>query len=182
MDSSYAKSIIECLLFVSDKPLSVDKIKEVIEDALGNADEKTIRNLITELQMDYETLGRPLAVVEIAEGFQITTRPQFAGWIKKLFKSKVTHRLSKAALETLAVISYRQPVTRLEIESIRGVSTEGVLETLLERNLIKINGRKDCIGRPLLYGTTQEFLKYFGLKDLTELPKVEELLRGMKGK
>lgn len=176
MDLSFGKSIIECLLFVSGKPLSVKKINEVLEEF----DEEVVRKLLAELQIEYETLGRPFSIVEIAEGFQIVTKPQFAFWIKKLYKTRIVTRLSKAALETLAIVSYKQPVTRLEIESIRGVSTEGVLETLLERDLIAIKGRKECIGRPLLYGTTQEFLRYFGLKSLVDLPKVEELLNHLR--
>jgi segregation and condensation protein B len=174
MDNIYAKMVIECLIFVSDIPISTAKIKEILEEI----DEKTIRSIINELQLDYETQGRPLCIVEVAKGFRIETRPEYAAWIKKLFKSKMTHRLSKPALETLAIVSYRQPITKLEIESIRGVNVDGVLETLMERKLLKILGRKECIGRPLLYGTTREYLEYFGLKDLTELPKVEELLIG----
>jgi segregation and condensation protein B len=178
MDLSFGKSIIECLLFVSSKPILVKKIKEILEEL----DEATIRKLITELQIEYETTGRPFSIIEIAEGFQIVTKPQFAPWIKKLYKSKVASRLSKSALETLAIISYKQPITRLEIESIRGVNSEGVLQTLLERGLIAIKGRKECIGRPLLYGTTQEFLRYFGLKSLGDLPKVEEIFNYLKSK
>ncbi|MFH1825332.1 MAG: SMC-Scp complex subunit ScpB [Candidatus Firestonebacteria bacterium] len=177
MDLSFKKDIIECLLFVSGKPLSVKRINEVLEEF----DEEVARKLLAELQIEYETLGRPFSIVEIAEGFQIVTKPQFAVWIKRLYKARIVTRLSKAALETLAIVSYKQPVTRLEIEGIRGVSTEGVLETLLERNLIAIKGRKECIGRPLLYGTTQEFLRYFGLKSLVDLPRVEELLNYLRG-
>jgi segregation and condensation protein B len=178
MDRSFAKSIIECLLFVSDEPLKVAAIRDV----LGEFDEPELRKLITELQMDYEMQGRPLAIAEVAEGFQVVTREQFASWIKKLYKSKVTHRLSKAALETLAIVACKQPITRLEVETLRGVSTEGVLDTLFERKLIRILGRKEVVGRPLLYGTTKEFLRYFGLKDLTELPKLEEVNEILGGK
>jgi len=171
MDETFAKSIIECLLFVSEAPLEVKRIKQVLEEL----DEKQIRKILTELQLDYETQGRPLAIAEVAEGFSIVTREQYATFIKKLYKTKVTHRLSKAALETLAIVACRQPLTKLEIESLRGVSADGVLDTLYERELIRIVGRKEVIGRPLLYGTTKEFLQYFGLKDLMELPKLEEI-------
>ncbi|MEI7905472.1 MAG: SMC-Scp complex subunit ScpB [Candidatus Firestonebacteria bacterium] len=171
MDLLFAKSIIECLLFVSDTPVEVKSIKQVLEEL----DEREIRKILTELQMDYETQGRPLCITEVAEGFSIVTREQYAPFIKKLFKAKVTHRLSKAALETLAIVACKQPLTKLEIESLRGVSADGVLDTLYERKLIRIVGRKEVIGRPLLYGTTKDFLQYFGLKDLTELPKLEEV-------
>lgn len=172
MENNFAKSIIEALLFVADEPLSPKSIRAVLEELK----EEEIRKLISDLALEYETTGRAYAVTEIAEGFQIVTRPQFAQWIKKMYKSKLTHRLSKPALETLAIIAYRQPVTKIEIESIRGVSAEGVIDTLLERDLIAIKGRKDVVGRPLLYGTTREYLRYFGLKDLTEMPKIEELI------
>jgi len=175
MESNFSRSIIEALLFVADEPLSVKSIRVVLEELK----EEEIRKHISDLALEYETSGRAYAVTEIAEGFQIVTRPQFAEWIKKMYKSKVTHRLSKPALETLAIIAYRQPVTKVEIESIRGVSAEGVIDTLLERDLIAIKGRKDVIGRPLLYGTTKEYLRYFGLKDLTEMPKIEELIGKM---
>ena len=176
MENNYAKSIIEALLFVADEPMPVKNIKNVIEELK----EEEIRKLISELALEYETTGRAFSIVEIAEGFQIVTRPQFAPWIKKMYKSKLTHRLSKPALETLAIIAYRQPITKIEIEAIRGVSAEGVLDTLLDRDLVAIKGRKDVIGRPLLYGTTKEFLRYFGLKDLTEMPKIEELIGKME--
>ncbi len=171
MEITFAKSVIECLLFVSDEPLEISRLKLVLEDM----SEAEIRKAVTELQLDYETAGRPLCITEVAEGFSIVTREQYASFIKKLFKTKITHRLSRAALETLAIIACKQPITKLEIESLRSVSADGVLDTLYERELIRILGRKEVIGRPLLYGTTKEFLQYFGLKDLMELPKLEEI-------
>lgn len=165
------KSIIEALLFTYGKPLSVDKISEII----GESDRKLIRAQITELQMEYETNDKAVTIVEVAGGFQIVTKPQYSEWIKKLYKTKIISRLSRPALETVAIVAYKQPITRLEIEDIRGVSTEGVIQTLLERGLIKIRGRKDTVGRPLLYCTTNEFLEYFGLKDLSDMPKLEEI-------
>ena len=171
MEITFAKAVIECLLFVSDEPLEISRLKLVLED-MGEAE---IRKAVTELQLDYETAGRPLCITEVAEGFSIVTREQYAPFIKKLFKTRITHRLSKAALETLAIIACKQPLTKLEIESLRGVSADGVLDTLYERELIRIVGRKEVIGRPLLYGTTKEFLQYFGLKDLMELPRLEEI-------
>ncbi len=171
MEITFAKAVIECLLFVSDEPLEISRLKLVLDDM----SEAEIRKAVTELQLDYETAGRPLCITEVAEGFSIVTREQYASFIKKLFKTRITHRLSKAALETLAIVACKQPITKLEIESLRGVSADGVLDTLYERELIRILGRKEVIGRPLLYGTTKEFLQYFGLKDLTELPKLEEI-------
>ncbi len=171
MEITFAKAVIECLLFVSDEPLEISRLKLVLEEM----SEAEIRKAVTELQLDYETAGRPLCITEVAEGFSIVTREQYAPFIKKLFKTRVTHRLSKAALETLAIVACKQPITKLEIESLRGVSADGVLDTLYERELIRILGRKEVIGRPLLYGTTKEFLQYFGLKDLMELPKLEEI-------
>ncbi len=171
MEITFAKAVIECLLFVSDEPLEISRLKLVLEDM----SEAEIRKAVTELQLDYETAGRPLCITEVAEGFSIVTREQYASFIKKLFKTRVTHRLSKAALETLAIVACKQPLTKLEIESLRGVSADGVLDTLYERELIRIVGRKEVIGRPLLYGTTKEFLQYFGLKDLMELPRLEEI-------
>lgn len=165
------KSIIETLLFAYGKPMSVDKICEVV----GENDKKLVRSKITELQMDYETSGRAVTIVEVAGGFQMMTKPQYAEWLKKLYKTKIVTRLSRASLETVAIIAYKQPITRLEIEDIRGVGVEGVIQTLLERRLIKIRGRKDTVGHPLLYGTTNEFLEYFGLKDLSGMPKLEEI-------
>ena len=165
------KSIIEALLIASDRPLTIEKISAVVEDD----DKQRIRSVISQLQMDYETGSRGFQLNEIAGGFQFSARPQYAEYLKKLYGERITPRLSRAGLETLAIIAYKQPITRMEIEGIRGVGTTGVLQTLLERSLVKIRGRKEVIGRPLLYGTTTEFLKYFGLKDLTELPKIEEL-------
>jgi len=171
MDSEKMKSIIEALLIASDRPLTIEKISAVVEDD----DKQRIRSVISQLQMDYETGSRGFQLNEIAGGFQFSARPQYAEYLKKLYGERITPRLSRAGLETLAIIAYKQPITRMEIEGIRGVGTTGVLQTLLERSLVKIRGRKEVIGRPLLYGTTTEFLKYFGLKDLTELPKIEEL-------
>jgi segregation and condensation protein B len=113
--------------------------------------------------------------VEVAGGFQITTRPELHEWVRRLFHERTTHKLSVAALETLSVVAYKQPITQAEIGEIRGVNTSGVLSTLLERHLIKIVGRKNVVGRPFLYGTTKEFLIRFGLKDLGDLPRIEDM-------
>lgn len=171
LENNTKKRVIEALLFANGKPISVEKIGEIIKEK----DKKSIRTVISELQMEYETNGSAITIAEIAGGFKMQTRPQYSEWIRELVKSKLVSRLSKPALETAAIVAYRQPITKLEIESIRGVNVDGVIQTLLERRLIKIRGRKDAVGRPLLYGTTNEFLEYFGLKDLSEMPKIEEI-------
>ena len=165
-----SKSIIECLLFVSDIPLSLQRLAQLT----GLSEEET-RNILLELTQEYERDGRSFKIAEIAEGFLMCTRHEFAPWIKLLYASRNRAKLSKASLEVLAILAYRQPITRVEIDAIRGVDCTGVLHTLLERRLIKISGRKKVLGHPLLYRTTDEFLIYFGLKDLSELPRVEEL-------
>ncbi|PIV39499.1 MAG: SMC-Scp complex subunit ScpB, partial [Candidatus Omnitrophica bacterium CG02_land_8_20_14_3_00__42_8] len=160
----------EAMLFVSDKPLFLNEIKSVLEGP--EADE--IKEVIDELAGEFETQGRPLRIKEIAGGYQIATDPVFAPWLKKLYKTAGSDRLSGPGLESLAIIAYKQPVTKPEIEAIRGVNVDGVLKTLIEKNLIKIMGRRETVGRPIIYGTTQEFLQYFGLNSLQELPKLEE--------
>ncbi|PIV55276.1 SMC-Scp complex subunit ScpB [Candidatus Desantisbacteria bacterium CG_4_10_14_0_8_um_filter_48_22] len=167
------KSVIESLLFVSDSPLTPERIGKLI----GITPEEA-RKLASELIQEYDSRGHSFKIVEIAEGYQMCTRHEYAPWIKMLYASKNLAKLSKQSLETLAIIAYRQPITRAEIEALRGLDTSGVLHGLLEKKLVKIAGRKKVLGRPLLYRTTDEFLVYFGLKDLSDLPKVEEL-RGL---
>ena len=133
---------------------------------------------LAELKQDYERPGG-LQLVEVAGGYQIVTRPDLHEWVRRLFHERTTQKLTVQALETLAVIAYRQPITALEITEIRGVNTSGVLNTLLERHLIKIVGRKQVVGRPFLYATTKEFLIRFGLNDLTDLPKVEDMAEAL---
>jgi segregation and condensation protein B len=133
-----------------------------------------VKQVLRCLQEDYEKAGRGVQLVEVAGGFQLVTRPEYAPWIKRLEKSKPAPKLSRSALESLAVIAYKQPIVRAEIEQIRGVETSGVLKTLLERKLVRIVGRKDEPGRPILYGTTKYFLQHFGLRDLSELPPLRE--------
>jgi segregation and condensation protein B len=164
------KAIIESLIFVSESPLSLDQIKEV----LGEVSKKEIQRLLSELQEDCERAQRGVTLVEVAEGFQFRTRPQHAEWIKKLKKTKPL-ALSRPALETLAIVAYKQPIVRSEVEKIRGVDSGGVLRTLLERKLIRILGKKDVPGKPLVYGTSKQFLEMFGLKDLSSLPTLKDL-------
>jgi segregation and condensation protein B len=169
MDNKKKKSLIEALLFVSGEPISLKELQRITEFTSGE-----IEYLLQELMADYRNRESGLEIVQVAEGYQMVTRPEYADWIKK-FKSTPSPKLSMAALETLAVIAYRQPVTKAEIEQLRGVNSDGVIKNLLERRLVKIVGKKETPGRPLLYGTTKEFLMFFGLKDLTELPTLREL-------
>jgi segregation and condensation protein B len=163
--------VLEALLFASDAPLEPERIREVL--ALEDGGE--VRALVDELRARYETAGRALAIAEVAGGYQMVTRPEMAPWLVRLARARTRARLSRAALETLAIVGYRQPASRPEIDAIRGVNSEGVVESLLERRLIRISGRKDAPGRPFLYETTREFLVAFGLRDVSELPKVAEL-------
>jgi len=170
MDKNQAKNIIEAMLFVSDKPLFVNEIKGVLEEFEG----RDIKDLISCLAKEYEESSRAFGIKEIAGGFQIVTDPMLAPWLKKLYKTSGSDRLRGPSLETLAIIAYKQPVSKPEIEVIRGVNVDGVLKTLIEKNLVRIVGRKETVGRPILYGTSSEFLQYFGLSSLDELPKLEE--------
>jgi segregation and condensation protein B len=167
------KSIIESLLFVSEKPLLLEQIKEVLE----GADTVEIRALINELKSEYEQRDSGVNIVEIAGGFQMCTSGSSAPYLKKFYKIKHAERLTGATLETLAIIAYKQPVTRLDIESLRGVNVDGVMRNLLDKGLVRIAGRKNSPGRPFVYGTTRQFLEYFGLKSLDELPKIEEFVK-----
>jgi len=171
MNLTEAKDIIEVLLFASSKPLSIIQIKDV----LGDLDTQIIRQAILELQNKYKEEGRNLQIIEIGGGFRITTLPRFAPWLKKLLSSQKKNTLSKQAIETLAIIAYKQPITRAEIEAIRGVNVDGVMHSLEEKRLIHIVGRKPVPGRPLIYRTTNHFLDTFGLKAILDLPKIEEL-------
>lgn len=164
------KPVIEALIFASERPLSLEKIKSVLDDM----DIEEVRNLIEELRVDYENSERGLRIIEVGGGFQITTASGPLPFLKRLFKERHAEKLSKPALETLAIIAYKQPLTRFEIELLRNVNVDGVMKTLLEKNLIRIAGRKKAPGRPIVYGTTRQFLEYFGLKSLEELPKMEE--------
>ncbi len=161
--------VVEALLFASDTPLEAERIREVLE--LGDADEA--RALVDELRGRYDREDRALAVVEVGGGYRMVTRPQIAPWLMRLAKTRTKARLSRPALETLAIIAYRQPVSRPEVDAVRGVNSEGVLDSLLDRRLVRVAGRKEAPGRPFLYETTREFLVAFGLRDLNDLPKVE---------
>jgi len=176
MDDVELKSILESLLFVSTEPLILDPLVSVLTlPGQEPVDRPRVLEVLQKLQEEYCEMGRGLQLVEVAGGYQLTTRPENAPWIKQLHAVRTASRLSRPALETLAIVTYRQPVTTPEIEAIRGVDCSGVLKTLLERRLVKIVGRKEAVGKPMLYGTTQEFLQYFGLRDLSELPPLKDL-------
>jgi segregation and condensation protein B len=164
------KSVIEALLLASEKPLSLEKIAEVLDNL---PHQETVK-LIEELKSEYEQGNRGIRIIEIAGGFQMITAPNFAPFLKKFFKGRNTERLSKPALETLAIIAYKQPLTRGEIELLRNVNVDGVMKSLVEKNLIRICGRKKVPGNPYVYGTTRQFLEHFGLKSLKDLPRIEE--------
>lgn len=170
MSEDNLKSVIEALLFASDKPLTIEQARKVLD----NLEASEVRRMLDELKSDYEQSSRGLRIVEVAGGFQMTTAPAYATFLKKLFKARHVERLSKPALETLAIIAYKQPVTKMEIESLRDVNVDGVISSLLDKNLVRISGRKKAPGRPFVFGTTRQFLEYFGLKALEELPKMEE--------
>ncbi len=163
------KKIVETLLFITDRPVKPGRLADIIDGT--NA--KQVREVITALQDEYAAQGRAMQIVEIGGGFQMSTKPEYGRWVRKLYNEKMTTKLSNAALETLAIIAYKQPITRAEMEAIRGVDVAGPLERLLERSLVRVVGKKDTVGRPMVYGTTDEFLRMFGLNKLTELPDLQ---------
>lgn len=165
------RRLIEALLFASPEPLPLSRLEELVGDAdLGG---KTVRALLDELKEEYDRDGRAFALREGKAGSQLKTREEFAPWVKNLFGPRAAIRLSHAALETLAIVAYKQPITRIEIEAIRGVNVDGLVKNLLDRELIKIAGQKEVVGRPYLYRTSQRFLEQFGLASLAELPPLE---------
>jgi segregation and condensation protein B len=177
--------VIEALLFSAQKPLSIREITEALKGA-GTEDELSpneftrvreaeVAAALEQLKIEYVEHERAFQLTEKAEGWQLTTDPKYAPWVRQLFPAKKPARLSAPALETLAIIAYRQPITRADVEAVRGVNIDAVLQTLMERGLVKIAGRAEIPGRPLLYETTQFFLDHFGLRNLDELPNVEEL-------
>ena len=176
MEPEEVKSIVEALLFATDVPLNPDRLESLV----GNGLPAPIRDVIEHLNQEYWEQHRTFFIAEVGGGFQMATRSQYGPWVKKLFLERAETKLSPAALEALAIIAFKQPVIRAEIQAIRGVDSGGVLGTLLERGLIRITGRSEALGRPLLYGTTKKFLRHFGLNRLADLPKpkeIEELLQ-----
>ncbi|MBU3664714.1 MAG: SMC-Scp complex subunit ScpB [Chthoniobacterales bacterium] len=181
--------VLEAMLFASDKPLSASEcvkyLKGAVESAPEDADiaalaktkQDDVAVVLRELQAAYEEQQRGFRVVESAAGWKVVTAPDAAPWVRQLFPENRPARLSPSALETLAIVAYRQPIARADIEAVRGVNVDGVMQTLLERGVIRITGRADVPGRPLLYGTTEFFLEHFGLRSLDELPNCAELRR-----
>lgn len=170
MEENNLKSAVEALIFASDKPITTEQIKKV----LGDLDTPSVNKIITELKNEYTAQNRGMRVVEIAGGFQMITNSNFSSFLKKLFKNRYSDKLSRPALESLAIIAYKQPLTKSEIESLRNVNVDGVMKSLIDKNLIRVCGRKKIPGRPFVFGTTREFLEHFGLKSLQDLPKMED--------
>jgi segregation and condensation protein B len=170
-DAADAKAIVECLLFAAVEPLTVGQIREIVRPMK----EKDLRALLVELQNEYDSRGGGLQIVEVAGGYQMATRGRYADWLAPFQKRKRRTGLSVAMLETLAIIAYKQPIIRAEVDAIRGVDSSGVIHALQEIELIETVGQKQAPGRPYLYGTTKDFLKHFGLKSLSELPSIESL-------
>ena len=169
LDDKELKNIIETLLFITDNPVSVKKISDIVEIK----DASLIKKTISELKQAYANSDRAFQIVEIAGGYQTSTKPEYGRWVRKLYKDKLIAKLSAASLETLAIVAYRQPITRAEIEQIRGVDVIAPLETLIEKGLIIVTGKKDTVGRPLLYGVTERFLRQFGLNTAKDLPELD---------
>jgi segregation and condensation protein B len=177
--------VVEALLFSAQKPLSIHELAAAVKGAcaedelspneFGRATEAEIAAAIEQLKIEYIQEHRAFQIIEKAEGWQLATDPAFAPWVRELFPAPKPARLTAPALETLSIIAYRQPITRADVEAVRGVNIDGVLQTLMERGLVKIAGRAEVPGRPLLYETTQFFLDHFGLRTLDELPNAEEL-------
>ena len=171
MEQNEMKYAVGAVLFASEKPLTPEKIKEAFADEITAAQ---IRSILETLKEEYSQQNRGFQLFEIAGGFQVATDPRFAMHLKRFYQSREKRKISQAGLETLSVIAYKQPVTKADIEFVRGVNVDGPLRTLLEKNLVRVAGRKEVPGRPILYGTTKEFLEHFGLNSLKELPVLSE--------
>jgi segregation and condensation protein B len=168
LDTVELKTLVEALVFVSPEPIRLERIAETLD-----VERKSVALVLQDLVAEYAAARRGFILQEIAGGFQFRTRPEHGEWVRRLVKNR-PFRFSRAALETLAIIAYRQPVTRAEIEYLRGVDSGGVVKTLLDRHLLRILGKKDVPGRPMIYGTTREFLELFGLRELAGLPTLKE--------
>ncbi|MEK7389759.1 MAG: SMC-Scp complex subunit ScpB [Elusimicrobiota bacterium] len=168
-DPALLRQALEGLLFITDRPLSAAELGKLV----NVRDQDLIVSAVEALRLELEDSGRGYRLIAVAEGWQMATRPELSAYVRKLFSDRATMRLSTAAQETLSIISYKQPLTRAEIEEIRGVEVIAALETLLEKRLVKVVGRKETVGRPLMYGTTLEFLRHFGLRSLEDLPPLD---------
>ena len=176
MDRNELKPIIENLLLASDQPVSPDLLRQTF---LNGTSKEELLSVLKELQEDYQSNN--LQIVEVADGFQLCTRPEYSDWIRKFLKLDSSFKLSRAALDTLAIIAYKQPLTRAEVDEIRGVDSSGVVRTLLEKKIIAPAGRKNVAGKPMMFRTTQKFLEYFGLRDLSEMPTLEDFNEELEG-
>ena len=165
LDIQAVKASVEAALLASERPLTLAQLASALE----GTERKLVHQVLDELRAEYDSQARGFRLAEIAEGWQLLTRPQHAGVIRRLYRVKAANRLTRPALETLAIIAYKQPLTKAEIEAIRGVGSDGVMQNILERRLVRTVGRKDAVGRPLLYGTTKRCLQVFGLRHLDEL-------------
>lgn len=165
--------IVESIVFASTEPIPLDKIVECIQK--DDVRDELVKEAIDLLNRQYQETDRSIRIVKIAGGYQFATHPQYDRWVSRLFKEKAERKLSQSALEVLAIVAYRQPITRAEIEKIRGVNADWTLRSLMEKNLITVVGREDAPGKPLLFGTTRAFLEHFGLYDISELPKLKEI-------
>jgi len=163
--------ILEAVLFASDSPVETSRLVDILEDS----DSAELSALIESLNDEYAADGRTFRIVEVAGGFQFETLPQYGPFIERLYRSRARQKLSRAALETLAIVAYRQPISRIEIDALRGVDSDASIRTLQNRDLIEVAGRSESVGKPILYGTTREFLRYFGLRDIKDLPGADEL-------
>ena len=169
MDKTNVKSILEALLFINERPIEVGELIKVLEIS-----RKETEVALEELSLEYKERPSGICIVKVAGGYQMCSAPDTEIWVKKMYQERSKQKLSTASLETLAVVAYKQPVTRVEIEAIRGVNVDGVARKLSELGLVKIAGRKDVVGKPFLYITTRKFLEYFGINTLKDLPKLEE--------
>ncbi|HYV18160.1 MAG TPA: SMC-Scp complex subunit ScpB [Verrucomicrobiae bacterium] len=164
------RSILEALIFAAEEPLTLDDLEELFP----GAPKEELQQALDDVTSRWETEDRGLQVLRVAGGYRLTTRPDLGEWVRALFRARNRRRLSGAALETLAIVAYRQPITTPEIQQLRGTDPAGVLQTLLDRRLLKVVGRKKVVGKPMMYGTTPEFLTHFGLNTLADLPTLEE--------
>lgn len=176
------KALIETLIFAAEEPLSIKQLKAIYEYSAPpgsgierKLDADTIRSIVQELNAEYRSVDRPYCIVQIAGGFQFSTLREYADWLGKLRREQGRRKLSQSGIETLAIVAYKQPITKGELEAIRGVNCDYVLKTLLEKELITVTGRAETVGRPLLYGTTREFLQHFALNEITDLPRPREI-------
>ncbi len=175
MAEEAVKCAIEAIIFTSDKPVMIEQLRNVFSEYSPSE----IRAILQTLKTEYEQNRRGIRLEEVAGGFQLVTATDYAPFLKKFYKQRQIQRLSQPALETLAIIAYKQPVTRLQIESLRKVDISAVMDSLIEKDLIKVVGRKDAPGRPFVYGTTRQFLEFFGLKSLEDLPRMEDFLKSV---